>query len=1106
MASNVKIGTAVIDLTLGTSQLIIDLEKSGGRLVDFGNRGGAAIRPLKEEIDRLNAKLKELEATGGRSGKAIGDGFSHSIPPIAAASASLRLLENGLSGNLRAAERLISILPGAGALMTAAFPIAGAAALGGVIIKTTAEITEFFQKIEGNKSKLVISFGDAATEVRLLNDGLRVGNIELENQIAKLSGKPGNGLSLALGEAIKLSDQLTSSLGKNLDAAFNLLKEQGVGRVFGFVTGQKQTQDTQESLGGKTGSTEQVLALKTIRHDAQLEIDRIKNDKNLTDQQKLIELDKSTKDAADKEKAVWDGIFNRAKFEYAKDVKEVTEAKEAVRKAAMGGGPTGLEIGEWLISGKVPARKDLTPAQVDELYKQQKSPLFQNYQDVDAHQSAQLGLMDLAGQKREQADMLYAQYKLAPKAKALETGAQNSKQELPLQHALDTLDAKIRGLNEELKSVGGTEEQKDLAKAFAATAEEVAKVNREQDHLLMGALTAAETQQIASREIIAAKTQEGIAFGKRVFDEIEHTRDLAAAQQFLTKAIGEGYEEQKSAQAESLVYKTLGSERYQNLIGPAPTIENVTSADRVRDSARGDIEAKNVDGSARQSDMLDRQITQERALTAANLQGAGAVRAQVEAEKELEVIRTRGLAGLDDLEKLQELFTVSELKNSSARANSLAIETSNAQKMADAYLHGADAVRAAELQIQIEQIKRNTRPGDDPTPEIKAATDQSAAKYQEQIAQGAGKMVTTYADQAATLERQRAAIEQIVVTDQNRLSIEIALKDVFAAQNKLLHDQVLAVGSAADGMKQYLRDVGNDSESMASAVDSSMKKGVDSVNDQLSRLMTGQKTSWSKMLIGIGQDLDKLALRMGEKALVQAFMNRRVAGTINPADKNSSAIPEGTGAGEATPWDPYGGIHSAPNAPLAMPPALASGFGLRDGQSDATAWFVTLSTGANSPKSVGGGMPQALGMGAGLGASAGLLGGLLGGGGAAAGDGLTEAISMSTSFGIPGDMSALLAAIPMFADGGYPDIGMPSIVGEKGPEMFIPNSAGRVVPAGKWGASGGGGGDTHNYNIDARGTDPVQTERRVAAAIAASHQSAVQKSQIAARENARRRP
>tara|TARA_Y100000592_G_scaffold41564_1_gene65880 strand:+ start:16432 stop:18738 length:2307 start_codon:yes stop_codon:yes gene_type:complete len=44
--------------------------------------------------------------------------------------------------------------------------------------------------------------------------------------------------------------------------------------------------------------------------------------------------------------------------------------------------------------------------------------------------------------------------------------------------------------------------------------------------------------------------------------------------------------------------------------------------------------------------------------------------------------------------------------------------------------------------------------------------------------------------------------------------------------------------------------------------------------------------------------------------------------------------------------------------------------------------------------------------------------------------------------------SSLFSALPGFANGGSPPVGKPSIVGEKGPELFVPRSAGTILPNG----------------------------------------------------------
>ena len=64
--------------------------------------------------------------------------------------------------------------------------------------------------------------------------------------------------------------------------------------------------------------------------------------------------------------------------------------------------------------------------------------------------------------------------------------------------------------------------------------------------------------------------------------------------------------------------------------------------------------------------------------------------------------------------------------------------------------------------------------------------------------------------------------------------------------------------------------------------------------------------------------------------------------------------------------------------------------------------------------------------------------------------------------------SNLSPTLGFFANGGRPPVGRASIVGEKGPEIFVPRSAGTIVPNDKI----GGGGTTNivTVNVDASGS------------------------------------
>ena len=55
------------------------------------------------------------------------------------------------------------------------------------------------------------------------------------------------------------------------------------------------------------------------------------------------------------------------------------------------------------------------------------------------------------------------------------------------------------------------------------------------------------------------------------------------------------------------------------------------------------------------------------------------------------------------------------------------------------------------------------------------------------------------------------------------------------------------------------------------------------------------------------------------------------------------------------------------------------------------------------------------------------------------------------------------SSVQEFADGGSPPVGVPSLVGERGPELFIPKTAGTIIPNGALSGMGGTTNVTNNY-------------------------------------------
>ena len=61
-----------------------------------------------------------------------------------------------------------------------------------------------------------------------------------------------------------------------------------------------------------------------------------------------------------------------------------------------------------------------------------------------------------------------------------------------------------------------------------------------------------------------------------------------------------------------------------------------------------------------------------------------------------------------------------------------------------------------------------------------------------------------------------------------------------------------------------------------------------------------------------------------------------------------------------------------------------------------------------------------------------------------------------------GNVLSTLGSFLGFADGGEPPVNKPSVVGERGPELFVPKTAGMIIPNNQLAAMGGG--QTVNYN------------------------------------------
>lgn len=106
--------------------------------------------------------------------------------------------------------------------------------------------------------------------------------------------------------------------------------------------------------------------------------------------------------------------------------------------------------------------------------------------------------------------------------------------------------------------------------------------------------------------------------------------------------------------------------------------------------------------------------------------------------------------------------------------------------------------------------------------------------------------------------------------------------------------------------------------------------------------------------------------------------------------------------------------------------------------------------------------------------------------------------SLGGVFGIPTGGGGLFGIGPGRASGGPVSDGMIYPVGEQGPELFVPNTAGTIIPNDVLRAGGRGGPVTVNMRIDLTGANGDETIRRIAgSAAAAAARVAVEKANAA---------
>jgi hypothetical protein len=195
-----------------------------------------------------SAAMRAAAAQAQVLGKTTSEAGHAAVSSMQAASASIRLMEGDITHNMRAVERWISTIPGVTTAMKSLFPLVGGIAFAGMLGSVGEKVVEFVKKTQQIPESIRLGFQQINDSARLANDTLAVTNDRLANEIAKLQGKPQNGLAAGLDEARVNADKLADSLNEDARKLKALLDENSNGVLQRVLFGKGSTSEVKGNI------------------------------------------------------------------------------------------------------------------------------------------------------------------------------------------------------------------------------------------------------------------------------------------------------------------------------------------------------------------------------------------------------------------------------------------------------------------------------------------------------------------------------------------------------------------------------------------------------------------------------------------------------------------------------------------------------------------------------------------------------------------------------------------------------------------------------------------------------------------------------------------
>ena len=145
---------------------------------------------------------------------------------------SVRLLNEDIGLGLpRGLQSVISKMPGVSTAMNLAFDSVIVFALIDAVVKVTEKVEAFIKKNEEAAKKSADSWKEITKSVQGVNSELVISNARIQDSIAKLEAKPGDGVKTALLEAADAAQKLSDKLDQDIDKVLKLTTERKIGML-----------------------------------------------------------------------------------------------------------------------------------------------------------------------------------------------------------------------------------------------------------------------------------------------------------------------------------------------------------------------------------------------------------------------------------------------------------------------------------------------------------------------------------------------------------------------------------------------------------------------------------------------------------------------------------------------------------------------------------------------------------------------------------------------------------------------------------------------------------------------------------------------------------